>query len=184
VVHIGTRRGEQCRATLSAEGRTCDVDPLSWSVAGSATGLVVIADSARSLQQASCWMPGRILVLTEACACLDEARSILVDPSALGFAGIVLLADDESALALEQGAGRDDGPPRPTTTVPVVLVTRAQDQECVRHAVRITVEVHDTPVSAPTVPGPRHHRRRRALVPWHAADGTHRVPGTIDLRHR
>jgi len=153
-------------------------------VAGSATGLVVIADSARSLQQASGWMPGRILVLTPACACLEEARRILVDPSALGFAGIVLLTDDESAMAPGPSAARDDGPAQPTTTVPVVLVSRAQDQECVRHAVRISVEVHDAPVSAPTVPGPRHHRRRRALVPRNAADGTHRVPGTIDLRHR
>lgn len=181
---MGTRRGEQYRATLSAEGRACDVEPVSWSVAGSATGLVVIADSARSLQQASGWMPGRILVLTETCARLDEARSIVVDPSALGFAGIVLLADDESALALEAASNGDVGPDRPRTTVPVVLVSRAQDQECVRHAVRITVEVHDRPVPAPAVPSPRHHHRRRALLPWKAPDGTHRVPGTIDLRHR
>lgn len=181
-MHIGTRRGEQCRATLSAEGRQCDVEPLSWSVAGSATGLAVIAESARSLAQASGWMPGRILVLTEACARLDEARSIVVDPSALGFAAIVLLAADESALTPGPDASGDDGPERPRTAVPVVLVSRTQDQECVRHAVRITVEVHDTPVTAPSIPGPRHQRRRRALLPWRAPDGIHRVPGTIDLR--
>lgn len=166
------RTGGTSLATLTVEGRTCAARPIPASCVGAASGLAVVADSARAARDATRWMPGRILVLTEQglAACLDGG--VLADLARWGFAAVVLLVQDEPAV-------RADWP-----HLPIVVVSRPQDQEHVRRAVRICVEVVDAPTTATTVPRPRHPRRRQRIAPWHASGSVHRVPGTIDLRRR
>jgi hypothetical protein len=166
-------------ATVITEGRECQARALPGSAVGSATGPVVLADCVSTLHASAGWMPGRILVLTEHAATLEILDELLDAPNALGFVGIVVLADERSTSLAQEG----DPPSRSIAAIPVVLVSRAQDRECVRHAVRLSLQVQDTAIEAP-IPAPRHHLRRRGAPPGRSRDGSHRVPGTIDLRRK
>lgn len=165
----GARTGACSQASLSVEGRVCTARPLPASRVGAACGLAVVADSAAATRDATRWMPGRILVLTEPGLAACAADGVLVDLARWGFAAVVLLVDDDPAVPV-------DWP-----DLPIVLVSRPQDQECIRRAVRVSVEVVDTPARV-AVPHPRHQRRR--LSAWHERGGSTRVPGTIGAHHR
>ncbi len=97
------------------------------------------------------WMPGRVLVLAEGGLvpeCLASvARSVHLDT----LAGVVVLASE----------GTDLGPlSRVDCAVPVVLVPHESDQQWVRRAVRLVVEVRagdpqTVDLRAPHPPRPR-----------------------------
>ena len=174
------RRGARAHATVSVEGRECQARPLSGSAVGSATGPALLADCVGTIRDAVGWMPGRILVLADDAATRDVLDELLDAPNALGFAGVVLLAEERSAPVAEEGKPLG----RTTAGIPVVVVSRAQDRECVRHAIRISLDVQDTTAPEVAIPAPRHHLRRRLASPWRSHGGSHRVPGTIDLRRR
>jgi hypothetical protein len=95
-------------------------------------GLCVLGTSPESVRTALDWMPGRVLVLADGGLdpeCLSSvARSAHLDT----LAGIVVLAAE----------GTDLGPlARVESAVPVALVARESDQQWVRRAVRLVVEV-------------------------------------------
>ena len=159
---------------LSVEGRVCPARALPWSGLGSASGLVVVASSARSLRESVGWMPGRILVLSDDGARTSVLEDLLDDPDTLGFAGAVLLVDDDAEI--------DPHVHRPAP-IPVVGVGRVPDQECVLHALRISLTVRETLDEPPTVPQPRRHRNRRWL-PSRRSAPAHGVPGTIHVSDR
>ena len=169
---LGVRQGERHQATLSVEGRPCTVRPHPASGLGTASGPVVIADCTRGIEEAISWMPGRILVLTDGAADAGILIELLADPQVGGFAAIVLLP---GVVDVTSG-------PRQRADVPIVLVSRPQDQECVRRAVRITLEVHDRVEQIVGIPEPRHLRRRHPRARRSTEQG-HRMPGTIDLRN-
>ena len=168
----GARTGGSSLATLSVEGRACAAHPIGASAVGTASGLAVVADSAQAARDATRWMPGRILVLTERglTACVEDG--VLADLARWGFAAVVLLVAEDPVV------------PAAWPHLPIVVVRRSQDQEQVRRAVRISVEVVDAPGTDSAIPHPRHRRRRQRLAPWLSREGAHRVPGTIDLRQR
>jgi hypothetical protein len=168
---IGVRQGERHQARLSVEGRPCTVRAHPASGLGTASGLVAIADSTRGIQEAFSWMPGRILVLTDEAADANILIELLGDPQVGGFAAIVLLPGQVDVTSA----------PRQHAEVPIVLVNRPQDQECVRRAVRVTLEVHDRSEQGVGIPEPRHLRRRHPRARRSTEQG-HRMPGTIDLR--
>ncbi len=96
------------------------------------SGLCVRGTSPASVRAALDWMPGRVLVLADgglAPQCLTAvARSAHLDT----LSGVVVLAGEHTDL----------GPlARVDCAVPVVVVDRESDQEWVRRAVRLVVEV-------------------------------------------
>jgi hypothetical protein len=119
-------------AALFVDGRECAARPVRGTGVGKVSGLCVRGTSSESVRAALDWMPGRILVLEDdglSADCLTSvARSAHLDTLAaivvLGAAGTVLgpLSQVESA-------------------VPVVLVPRESDQQWVRRAVRLVVDV-------------------------------------------
>ena len=119
-------------AALFADGRECAARPVRGTGLGRVAGLCVRGTSPQSVRGALDWMPGRVLVLADAGLdpeCLTSvARSAHLDT----LSGIVVLA----------GEGVDLGPlGRVESAVPVVLVPREADQQWVRRAVRLVVEV-------------------------------------------
>jgi hypothetical protein len=120
-------------AALFADGRECAARPVRGTGVGKVSGLCVRGTSPDSVRAALDWMPGRILVLADDgldAECLTSvARSAHYDT----LAAIVVLA----------AAVTDLGPlGRVESAVPVVLVPRESDQQWVRRAVRLVVEVH------------------------------------------
>jgi hypothetical protein len=149
-------------ATVGVEGRTCGARALPGSGRGSATGLVVFADSEAAVRDAAAWMPGRILVLSDEVGPPRVVEALIAEARATTFAAIVVLCADD---AVPRGGNA-------SATIPVVAVSREADQEWVRRAVRISVTVDQTP-SAASVPTPR-RRPRRVAGPVAAG-----MPGTI-----
>lgn len=124
--------GHALVAAIFADGRECAARPVRGTGVGKVAGLCVLGTSPHSVRGALDWMPGRVLVLADAGLdpeCLTSvARSAHLDT----LSGIVVLAEE----------GVDLGPlGRVESAVPVVLVPRATDQEWVRRAVRLAVEV-------------------------------------------
>jgi predicted aconitase with swiveling domain len=148
-------------ATVGVEGRTCGARALPGSGRGSATGLVVFADSEDAVRDAGAWMPGRILVLSDEVGPPRVVEALIAEARATTFAAIVVLCADD-ALPLTGQA---------SATIPVVAVSRESDQEWVRRAVRVRVTVDEAP--RPPVPSPR-RRPRRVAGPVAAG-----MPGTI-----
>jgi hypothetical protein len=117
---------------LSIDGREFTAQPVPGTGVGRVSGLCVRGTSPQSVRAALDWMPGRILVLADsglAANCLASvARSAHLDT----LSAIVVLADP----------GTDLGPlSHVECLVPVVVVTRESDQERVRRALRLVVEV-------------------------------------------
>jgi hypothetical protein len=129
----------------------------------------VVASSQRSLREAVGWMPGRILVLAEEGARPSVLEDLLGDPDSLGFAGAVLLVDDDAEIHSHVHR---------RAAIPVVGVGRVPDQECVLHALRISLTVRETLDEPAAIPAPRHHRGRRWL-PSRRSATAHGVPGTV-----
>lgn len=124
--------GHTLLAALYADGRQCAARPVRGTGIGRVTGLCVRGTSPASVRAALDWMPGRVLVLGDgglAPQCLmSVARSAHLDT----LSGVVVLAAE----------GSDLGPlARVDCAVPVVVVEREADEEWVRRAVRLVVEV-------------------------------------------
>lgn len=119
-------------AALFVDGRECAAQPVRGTGVGRVAGLCVRGTSPQSVRAALDWMPGRILVLVDAgitTECLiSVARSAQLDT----LSAIVVLAAGDADL----------GPlDRVDCAVPVVVVPRESDQQWVRRAVRLVVEV-------------------------------------------
>jgi hypothetical protein len=117
---------------LSVDGREFAARPVPGTGVGRVSGLCVRGTSPQSVRAALDWMPGRILVLADsglAAECLvSVARSAHLDT----LSAIVVLADP----------GTDLGPlSQVESAVPVVVISRESDQERVRRALRLVVEV-------------------------------------------
>jgi hypothetical protein len=124
--------GHSLLAALSADGRQCAAQPVRGTGVGRVSGLCVRGTSPETVRAALDWMPGRVLVLAEgglAPPCMTSvARSSHLETL--------------SAIVVLPGAGTDLGPlSRVDCAVPVVVVRREFDQDWVRRAVRLVVEV-------------------------------------------
>lgn len=99
---------------------------------GKVAGLCVRGTSPQSVRAALDWMPGRVLVLADEALSLPcliaVARSAHLD----SLSGIVVLAAETDLL---------DPLARVDSAIPVVVVHREADQQWVRRAVRLVVEV-------------------------------------------
>lgn len=158
-------------ATLSVEGRACAARALPGSAVGRASGLVALAQCGRGVADAVGWMPGRILVLSDAALSPPCLRWLLSSTDLTNFAGVVVLADDASQVGPLAAAGAG---------IPMVLVSRGPDRERVRRAVRVSIEVAPATRPVAPVPPPRPAPNRRSASNVTAST----VPGTIDLRAR
>lgn len=163
----GARSGE-FTATLSVEGRRCIVQALPGSALGRATGLVCVVDSAARMRGARTWLPHRILVAADEAARASAITDLLGERADWTFGAIVVLADETG----------DPGLLELRSPIPLVRVVRPPDRECVRRAVRLSVEVATSPIVAPSLPARGLDRRRR--VPSRSAHG---VPGTTHQIH-
>ena len=151
VVNQRLRSGHALVGVLSVDGREFAAQPVPGTGVGRVSGLCVRGTSPQSVRAALDWMPGRILVLADsgiAPECLvSVARSAHLDT----LSGIVVLADGGTDLAPLS---------RVECAVPVVVVSRESDQERVRRAVRLVVEVHagdpeSVDLRTPSPPRPR-----------------------------
>ncbi len=143
-------------AALFADGRECAARPVRGTGLGRVAALCVHGTSPQTVRGALDWMPGRALVLADGGlgrACLDSvARSAHLD----SLSAIIVLADE----------GADLGPlGRVDTMVPVVLVPRVSDQEWLRRARRIVVEVQAGEIESVDVRGHHLPRPRRGSGP-------------------
>ncbi|HYN55905.1 MAG TPA: hypothetical protein VES03_01790 [Motilibacterales bacterium] len=124
--------GHALLAALFVDGRQCAATPVRGTGVGKVAGLCVRGTSAQSVRAALDWMPGRILVLADAGLSPDCLTSVARSAHLDTLAAIVVLATE----------GTDLGPlGRVESAVPVVLVPRESDQQWVRRAVRLMVEV-------------------------------------------
>jgi hypothetical protein len=119
-------------AALFVDGRECAARPVRGTGVGKGSGLCVRGTSPESVRAALDWMPGRILVLEGQGLTADCLTSVARSAHHDTLAAIVVLAT----------AGTDLGPLNQVeSAVPVVLVPRESDQQWVRRAVRLVVEV-------------------------------------------
>lgn len=126
------RSGHALVAALFVDGRECAARPVRGTGVGKVAGLSVRGTSPQSVRAALDWMPGRILILADAG----------LDPECLTSVARSVHLDTLSAIVVLAGEGSDLGPlARVQSAVPVVLVPRESDQQWVRRAVRLVVEV-------------------------------------------
>jgi hypothetical protein len=119
-------------AALFVEGRECAAQPVRGTGVGRVAGLCVRGTSPQSVRAALDWMPGRILVLADGGITPDCLTSVARSAHLDTLSAIVVLA----------AGGADLGPlDRVECAVPVVIVPRESDQQWVRRAVRLVVEV-------------------------------------------
>jgi hypothetical protein len=119
-------------AALFVEGRECAARPVRGTGVGRVAGLCVRGTSPQSVRAALDWMPGRILVLADGGIAPDCLTSVARSAHLDTLSAIVVLA----------AGGADLGPlDRVECAVPVVVVPRESDQQWVRRAVRLVVEV-------------------------------------------
>ncbi len=153
-------------AEVSADGRSCAAHAVPGSGLGRVLGLGVLARTAAAVRSALDWMPGRILVLADDGLVGQCQERVAHSAHLRTLAGIVVLAEEGADLTrLAQVE----------SCVPVVQISRAHDQRCLRRAVRIGVEVRR---GAPQV-DLRPHRvpqPRTAAARVYADSG---VPGTV-----
>ena len=124
--------GHVLLAALSADGRECAARPVRGTGVGRVAGLCVRGTSPQSVRAALDWMPGRVLVLVDGGLAADCLASVARSSHLDTLSGIVVLAAE----------GSDLGPlARVDSAVPVVLVPHESDQQWVRRAVRLVVEV-------------------------------------------
>lgn len=131
---IGQRlhTGQGLLAALFADGRGCAARPVRGTGLGRVSGLCVQGTSPQSVRGALDWMPGRTLVLADAG----------LDGSCLASVARSAHLDTLSAIVVLAGEGTDLGPlSRVDSVIPMVLVPRESDQEWVRRARRLVVEV-------------------------------------------
>jgi hypothetical protein len=119
-------------AALFVEGRECAARPVRGTGVGRVAGLCVRGTSPESVRAALDWMPGRILVLADGG----------ISPDCLTSVARSAHLDTLSAIVVLAAGGADLGPlDRVECAVPVVVVPRESDQQWVRRAVRLVVEV-------------------------------------------
>ena len=119
-------------AALFVEGRECAARPVRGTGVGKVAGLCVRGTSPQSVRAALDWMPGRILVLADGGIAPDCLTSVARSAHLDTLSAIVVLAAGDADL----------GPlDRVECAVPVVVVPRESDQQWVRRAVRLVVEV-------------------------------------------
>jgi hypothetical protein len=120
-------------AALFVEGRACAARPVRGTGVGRVSGLCVRGTSPQSVRAALDWMPGRILVLADGGIAPDCLASVARSAQLDTLSAIVVLAAGDADL----------GPlDHVECAVPVVVVPRESDQQWVRRAVRLVVEVH------------------------------------------
>lgn len=125
--------GHVLLAALFVDGRECAARPVRGTGVGKVSGLSVRCTSPESVRAALDWMPGRILVLADG-GLADECLTAVARSAHL---------DTLAAIVVLGGPGIDLGPlGRVESAVPVVLVPRSSDQQWVRRAVRLVVDVH------------------------------------------
>jgi hypothetical protein len=119
-------------AAVFADGRECAARPVRGTGVGKVSGLCVRGTSPDSVRAALDWMPGRILVLADGGLDQESLTSVARSAHFDTLAAVVVLGT----------VGTDLGPlGRVEAAVPVVLVARDSDQQWVRRAVRLVVEV-------------------------------------------
>ena len=124
--------GHALLAALFVEGRECAARPVRGTGVGRVAGLCVRGTSPQSVRAALDWMPGRILVLADGGIAPDCLTSVARSAHLDTLSAIVVLAAGDADL----------GPlDRVECAVPVVVVPRESDQQWVRRAVRLVVEV-------------------------------------------
>ena len=124
--------GHALLAALFVDGRECAARPVRGTGVGKVAGLCVRGTSPQSVRAALDWMPGRILVLADGGIAPDCLTSVARSAHLDTLSAIVVLA----------AGGADLGPlDRVECAVPVVVVPRESDQQWVRRAVRLVVEV-------------------------------------------
>jgi hypothetical protein len=124
--------GHALVAAIFADGRECAARPVRGTGVGKVAGLCVRGTSPQSVRGALDWMPGRVLVLADAG----------LDPECLTTVAHSAHLDTLSGIVVLGAEGVDLGPlGRVDSAVPVVLVPRESDQQWVRRAVRLVVEV-------------------------------------------
>lgn len=126
------RSGHSLMAVVLADGRQCMARPVRGTGIGRVSGLCVRGTSPESVRAALDWMPGRVLVLADGGLAPQALTSVARSAHLDTLSGVVVLAGQETDL----------GPlVRVDCAVPVVVVARESDQEWVRRAVRLVVEV-------------------------------------------
>jgi hypothetical protein len=126
------RSGHVLLAALFADGRECAARPVRGTAVGRVSGLCVRGTSPDSVRAALDWMPGRILVLA------DDG----LEPECLTSVARSAHHDTLAAIVVLATTGADLAPlSRVESAVPVVLVSRESDQQWVRRAVRLVVDV-------------------------------------------
>jgi hypothetical protein len=124
--------GQSLLAALFADGRECSARPVRGTGLGRVVGLCVRGTSPQSVRGALDWMPGRVLVLADGGLAADCLTTVARSAHHDTLSGIVVLAAEATDL----------GPlARVESAVPMVLVPRETDQDWVRRAVRLVVEV-------------------------------------------
>jgi hypothetical protein len=132
VVSQRLHSGHALLAALFADGRECAARPVRGTAVARVGGLCVVGTSPHSVRAALDWMPGRVLVLADGG----------LDPQCLASVAHSAHLDTLSAIVVLADGGADLGPlGRVDSAVPVVLVPRESDQQWVRRAVRLVVEV-------------------------------------------
>ena len=132
VVSQRLRSGHALLAALFVDGRECAARPVRGTGVGKVSGLSVRGTSPESVRAALDWMPGRILVLADGGLAPECLTSVARSAHLETLSAIVVLACE----------GSDLGPlGHVESAVPVVLVPRESDQQWVRRAVRLVVEV-------------------------------------------
>jgi hypothetical protein len=132
VVSQRLRSGHSLLAALFADGRECAARPVRGTGVARVTGLCVVSTSPHSVRAALDWMPGRVLILADGGLAPECLTSVAHSAQLDTLSAIVVLAAEGIDLGLLS---------RVDSAVPVVLVPRESDQQWVRRAVRLVVEV-------------------------------------------
>lgn len=158
-------------ARLLADDRFVMAKPLAGSAVGEATGLAAVATRESDVLEASCSLPGRVLVLAES-AISRRTVPVLVQGARLAtFSSLVFLGHELGDLLQLGGT---------TVPVPAVLVARKADHYWITKATRLTVTVsacdeQDFELQTDRVIDVRAERRRRAVQP----DTVAATPGVV-----
>lgn len=120
------------RASLRVDGRVVQAKALSGSGLGEASGLAFVATSESEVLNASRWLPGRVLVMTESAFTRRTIPAVVKGAYMATFSSLVVISDDLYDL----GHLGQSGVP-----VPVVIVGRETDHIWMRKAARVTVSV-------------------------------------------
>jgi hypothetical protein len=119
-------------ASLRVDGRVVHATALSGSGVGEATGLALVATSEPEVLRASCWLPGRVLVMTESAFTRRTIPVVVKGAHMATFSSLVVVSDDLRNLGHLGASG---------VPVPVVIVGRETEHLWMRKATRVTVSV-------------------------------------------